>query len=327
MIKFKVNPLPQHNFYDSEIELVDRIFYKQQQKKVGFYRRMFDEDFSRLFHHSNNRSSNLFNISSNDDEFMKTLFGNIHNRRTTHQIDEIILELVTDIAQSLIWYGKAYYLLQQDVDTNKIHTISFSSQGVISFFGKYIQWVPRRRKRHNDQLLPREIRVLDSKKVMRFDMPIPIKHMLSEQNRTLAVLDQHQYSEIKFLTQAQGDSPSSINYFNFSEWNDIQELALYRATKDTGWNCRKYDSSKRSDFFDCHRLIRFRRNQLTLRDQILNQLSNELSRVGKVYNPKFSINISSSDELPSIAFLNELEVRLEREDVSFDDIIDYCNRR
>lgn len=66
---------------------------------------------------------------------------------------------------------------------------------------------------------------------------------------------------------------------------------------------------------------------LLLRDDILNQLSGELSRVGKGYKAEFSVEITGTDELPSIAHLNELEVRLAREDVGFNEIIDYCYKR
>jgi len=61
-----------------------------------------------------------------------------------------------------------------------------------------------------------------------------------------------------------------------------------------------------------------------LRDDILNQLSGELSRVGKNYKAKFSVEISGTDELSSVAYLNELEMRLAREEVGFNEIIDYC---
>jgi len=319
MIKFKADPLVSHVYYDAKIELVDRLFFKQYQENSGFNRRMFDEDFSRIFHYSNNQSNNIFEISSNDEEFMSILFGCIHTRNTLHDINQKVLELVTDIAKSLICYGEVYFFIKQHVESSELYIFPVDSNSVVSLFGKYIQWLPQRINMHDDQLLSREIRFLDSSKVIRFVMPISIKHMLSAQNKTLSVLDQHKNSEISNLNQSKVD-----NYFNFTEWNEIQELALYRATRFTGWNCRKYDSSKRSDFFKCHRLIRFRRNQLVLRDSILNQLSNEFSRIGKAYNPRFFINVSSSDELPSVAFLNELEAKLVREEVSFNEIIDYC---
>ena len=64
-----------------------------------------------------------------------------------------------------------------------------------------------------------------------------------------------------------------------------------------------------------------------LRDDILSQLSAELSRVGKIYNSEFTMEVSGTDELPTVAQLDELEARLTREEVGFTEIIDYCLKR
>jgi hypothetical protein len=291
---------------------------------------MFDKDFANFFWPMNRRSGNLFDIVSNDEELTQKLLGNIKTGYTPHSVDETIRKLVEEIAQSLIRSGRAYFFLHDDTEQEKIHLASFSSDGVARIFGMHVQWVPKRRERHwerDDEEFPREIRILDTAKVMRFDMPTSIKRMLSAQNRTLAVLDKHQFGEMEFHSQVTHENPNPPNHFDFRVWRDTQERALYRATRKSGWNGRKYDSTKRSDFFDCHRLIRFRRNQLLLRDDILNQLSGELSRVGKGYKAEFSVEISGTDELPNISHLNELEVRLASEEVGFNEIIDYCYKR
>jgi len=327
---FRAEPSHWHHFLDEQIGLVDRLFIKRERQKPNFNRRMFDEDFASLFRSMNHRSGNLFEIVSNDEELMQKLLGNIKTRYAPNPVDGTIRELVEEIAQSLIWLGSAYYFLQDDVEQKEIHVASLSSGGIFRLFGTYIQWVPKCRERHwdrEDEELSREIRILDAAKVMRFDMPTSIKRMLSAQNRTLAVLDKHQSGVTNFHPPATHENPNPTNHSDLSVWIDTQERALYRATRSTGWNGRKYDSSKRSDFFDCHRLIRFRRNQLLLRDSILNQLSGEFSRVGKGYKDEFSVEISGTDELPSVAHLNELEVRLAREDVGFNEIIDYCYKR
>jgi hypothetical protein len=327
---FRAEPSHQHHFHDEKIGLVDSFFVKRERQKPGFNRRMFDEDFARLFHSMNRQSGNLFEIVSNDDELMQNLLGNVKTRYASHSVDETIRELVEEIAQSLIWFERAYYFLHDDTEQEEIHVASFSSGGVVRLFGKQIQWVPKRRERHwdrDEEDLPREIRILDATKVMHFDMPTSIKRVLSVQNRTLAILDKHQFGATNFQPLATHENPNPTNHFDFRIWQGTQERALYRATRSIGWNGRKYDSSKRSDFFDCHRLIRFRRNQLLLRDDILCHLSSELSRVGKGYESEFSVEISGTDELPSIAYLNELEVRLTREEVGFNEIIDYCYKR
>lgn len=326
---FRAEPSHWHHFPDDEIGLVDSLFVKREGQRPDFNRRMFDEDFSGLLYSINRRSGNLFEILSNDDEVMQKLLGNIQTRYTTHRIDEIICELVDEIAQSLIWCGRAYYFLHDDIEEEEVHVVSLSSVGVVRLFGACIQWVPKRRERHWDREgaeLPREIRILDTSKVMCFDMPTSIKHMLSAQNKTLSVLDKHQFGESKFFPHATHENPRPANHFDFSAWRDRQERVLYRATRRTGWDGRN-NSSKCSDFFICHRLIRFRRNQLVLRDNILNQLSDEFSGVGKRYNREFSVEISGSGELPSVTHLNELEKRLAREEVGFKEIIDYCYMR
>ena len=325
---FRAEPSHWHDFRDEQIGLVDSLFVKREWQKPDFNRGMFDEDFARLFHSMNRR--NLFEIVPNDDELMQKLLGNVKTRYAPRTVNETILALVEEIAQSLIWFGSAYYFLHDDIEHEAIHVFSFSSSGVVRLFGTHIQWVPKRRERdwdRDDEELPREIRILDAAKVMRFDMPISIKRMLSAQNRTLAVLDKHQYEATNFHHQATHENPNPTNHFDFRVWRDTQDRALYRATRSTGWNGRNYNSPKHSEFFYCHRLIRFRRNQLLLRDDILNQLSGELSRVGKGYKAEFSVEITGTDELPSIAHLNELEVRLAREDVGFNEIIDYCYKR
>lgn len=327
---FRAGPSHWHQFRDEQIGLVDNLFIKRERQESDFNRRMFNEDFARLFHSLNRQNGNLFKVASNDDELMQKLLGNVKTRYAPHLVDETIRELVEEIARSLIWFGKAYYFLHDDTEQEEIHVAPFSSGGVFRFFGTHIQWVPKRREEHwdrDDEEYPREIRILYSEKVMRFDMPPSIKRMLSAQNRTLAVLDKHQFGETNFHNQATHENPNPTNHFDFSVWKDTQERALYRATRSTGWNGRKYDSSKCSDFLYCHRLIRFRRNQLLLRDDIMSQLSYELSRVGKGYKAEFSVEISVTDELSSIAHLNELEVRLAREGVGFNEIIDYCYKR
>lgn len=327
---FRTEPLYRYQHYDAHLGFIDRLFLIGEQEQPGFNRRMFDEDFKRLFHSNNSRRGKLFEIVSNDDLLIQKLLANANTRYGPRTIDETIRQLVEEIAESLIWFGSAYFFIHDDTEQERIHLASFSSYGVMRLFGTHIQWVPKRREKHRNidgEELSREIRLLDAEKVMRFDMPTPIKRMLSAQNRTLAVLDKHQFMEANVHSQATRNTPNPTNYFDFSVWKDTQDQALYRATRKTGWNGKKYDSTKRSDFFDCHRLICFRRNQFLLRDNILHQLSGEISRVGKAYKADFSVKITGTDELPSIAHLNELEVKLSSEEVGFNEIIDYCYER
>lgn len=326
----RAKPMLHSHLLDLRIGLVDRLFIKGERKRPDYNLRMFNEDFANLFRSVSRRSDDLFEVWSSDDELTQRLLGNIRMRYTPHSLDETIRELIGEIARSLVWFGTAYYFIHGDIEHGEIHVASFGSAGVVRIFGVHIQWVPNRTERHwgrGDQEIPREIRILDVAKIMRFKSPKAIRRMISAQGRTLAALDKHQLRATDYHPQATHENPNPTNHLDFRVWRDTQEHALYRSTRDTGWNGRKFDSPKRSDFFDCHRLIRFRRNQLILRDDILRQLSAELSRVGKEYNAEYSVAISGTDKLPNVEQLNELEARLTREKVGFSEIIDYCYKR
>ncbi|HHQ4747366.1 TPA: hypothetical protein ACSP2Y_000395 [Aeromonas veronii] len=327
---FKAAPLSRYLHRDTTLEFIDRLYLKREPDRPNFNRRMFDEDFSRLFHSINSRSEDLFICTSNDDALMRKLLSSVGSRHTSRTISESILQLLEEITQSLIWCGKAFFFLSENTERQEINITSFSSNGVVRLFGKHIQLIPKRWARHwnqEDEELPREIRILDATKIMRFDIPTQLKRMLSSQNRILTILDKHQLGEIHFQYKATYENPTPTNHFDFRMWKDIQDRALYRATRSTGWDGRNGGSTNCSDFFYCHRLIRFRRNQLLLRDDILNQLSSELTRVGKSYNEEFTFEISGANELPNVTHLNELEVKLTREEVGFKEIIDYCFKR
>lgn len=324
-----INSAPPLRYHLDNIHLsfIDEFFIKPKRKKPTFYRNMFNEDFARIFRSSSGRSSNIFNIKSNNDELTQKLILNIKTRYSHHSVDKKLRQLVEEIAQSLIWFGTAYYFLDDLFENENTKITPLSTIGVFCILKLYLQLVPKRRENYwdsSDNEHPRELRIIDRTRLMHFSMPKSIKKILSKQNRALAVLDKHQYDCTRFYSKATHENPNPKNDFDFRVWRDTQERLLYRATRETGWNGRKYDTPKHSDFFVCHRLIRFRRNQLILRDYILEQLGNEFTKVGRKYNADFRVTILPTNALPKVNKLNDLEARLSREEVSFTEVSDFC---
>lgn len=326
----KAAALHRYRFDHKQLNLIDKIFINPKYENFTFNRRMFYEDFANIFHSASRRKEELFKIYSNDDELTKRLLLNIQERYSSHSIDNILCNLVEEIAQSLILFGTTYYFLYESPERKENHITWLNANGISRFFKIYIQWIPKRYKENfnSDGVeFPREIRILDRAKLMRFDLPKAIKKMLSAQNRTLAVLDKHQHDGTGFFTEATYENPNPMNYFDFRVWRDTQEQVKFRTTRETGWDGRNNDSSKCSDFFICQRLLRFRRNQLIFRDHILCQLSDELTKVGRQYNAEFHVVISPTKSLPKLDKINELEARLSREEVSFTEVLDFCYER
>lgn len=272
----------------------------------------------------------MFNIKSNDEALTQKLLGNVHTKNRQYSINDTIRELIEEIAQSLVWFGKAHYFVYNICEQDKVFIRSLNSSGLFRFFSVFFQFVPKRTENHVDKenkRLPRELRVLDKTKLICFEMPRSLRIMLSKQNRTLAIMDKYQFDNNKFIVQVTHENPYPKNHFDFRIWENIQEQALYRATRETGWNARNDDSNKRSDFFLCYQLIRFRRNQLVLRDYILLQLGKELTKVGYEQNRDFYVSISAGSDLPQIEELDTFESKLSREEVSFTEVLNYCYER
>lgn len=325
----RAEPLRYYHLREENLSWLDRLVVRRQRDEPNFNRQMFVEDFSRLFNLVGHEKGKLFDITSNDEQLTQALLANIEIRSSRYARDETIKRWVEEIAQALVRLEKAQYFLSDKDENGKIYINSFASRGVFHLPGTLIQWLPQgagtRWNRDGDS--PREIRILDSSRVLSFGMPKAIKRMLRAQNRTLAVIDRHQYRLSAFHPQATHENPNPTNHFDFNAWNDTMDRVFYRATRATGWNGRKYDSSKRSDFFDCHRIIRFRRNQLLLRDDILRQIGTELSKVGAMYKADFEVDVTGSASLTSVKQLNELETRLTREEVGFNEVVDCCFER
>lgn len=327
MLFSRSRPLVYFHNEDMKIKFLDRFFIRKERPESDLNQRMFDEDFSLIFHHSNRRDGDLFDIATSDSVLTERLLSNVKTRYRPHGIDETIREWTEEIANALIYAGKAYYHLWDDPDSDGVKISSFGPNGVTTILGVTYQWVPRHVERHWDrdaEEKPREVRFLDRLKVLRFKMPKMLRQMFRVQNKTLAIIDRHQYGLTNFHPRATHENPNPITHFDFDAWRDAQDLALYRSTCGTGWNARRHDGTKRSDFFDCHRLIRFRRNQIILRDDILKQLGSELNRLGQQLNPKYDLSIKPSCRLPSLKQLDELELRLSAENATFSEVIDVC---
>ncbi|KGY07046.1 hypothetical protein [Vibrio sinaloensis] len=326
----KGNPVHHYHYEIESLGFLEKILVRPVRKQEGFYQRMFNEDFSRIVKSFNRQNETLFKIDSNDKVLAEKLIGNVKGINRYRCLDTSIRGWVEEIAQDLVHFKTSYYFLHEDEEKKELHLVPLSSISLFRLLNIYIQFVPKRRNDYwsdNIELLPTELRLLDTRKLLRFDLSKTFKQMLRKQNRVLATLDKHKHDNATFFPKATYKNPSPENYFDFRYWTDTQDKALYRATRDTGWTGRKQDSSKRSDFFDCYRLLRFKRNQLILRDNILFQLGKELTRVGQHYNAKFKIVISPTQVLPNVDELDKLKEQLSQEEVSFTDIIDFCYER
>lgn len=91
-------PAHHHHVHQEKIGLMDRLLIKPQRERPDFNRRMFDEDFARIFSYSNRRSGKLFDLETNDQALSDRLLGNVRTQYGPHPVDEAIQELIEEIA-------------------------------------------------------------------------------------------------------------------------------------------------------------------------------------------------------------------------------------
>lgn len=313
-------------FHELQLHWIENLLVKPGVRPDGTNQNMFRQDFLNIFHYSNRDSGNQFEIHANNDQLTNSLLGNVKSRRSRRTIDESVRELVEQIAQSLIYHDRAYFYLHKNDE--EFHIVPHSSECIFSLAGILVQYVPRRLEKHwdrEDVLRERELRILDRRTTIHFSWPRAVYQKIQAQNKILAVIDKYDGSvALKFQSQVTHENPNPTNVFDFKKWEAKHDLALFRATRLTGWHARKHHHPRKSDFFDCIRRIRFRRMQLSLRDDLLNQLGRELTRVGREYWPSYRISISPSEILPRVAELDDLERRLIQEEASFTEVMNYC---
>lgn len=316
-------------FINSELTLtaIERWLIGHSERMGNLNQNMFREDFDNIFVGSSRRSTATFKIVSSNPDLQQELLDSFVARRGYSRGVSVIEEIVDEVTQSLLHHDKAVYCLFEGESGERFFRL-IPSNTIFRFAGLAFQYVPKRLERHwesDGTHLGREIRILPKRRLLFFDWPKAIRRKIRAQNRTLKVLDKYAHEGgIKHMPRPTHENPNPKNYFDFSVWREARDYALFNATRLTGWSGRQSSNPRRSDFFICHRLIRFRKLQVELASHILNSLSRQLSAFGQQQERGFEIQISLNEVYQSISQLEELESRLEKEEVSFREVRDYC---
>ena len=315
--------------YEFKSNWFDQFFIQTQQRTPGSYQDMFEQDFWNIFNTPLDNSGGDIKIIDNDDNVTERFLFDSAMRFRPNKLQAKVIDLAKNIAQDFLLYGRSIYYLGGQNQTPSLHVVRYSPIMVFNLFGMTFQYLPKRKKQYeigNSTILKRELRLLPSSKILYFAFPNSINRKIKSQNKTLKSLDRNaSYDQVhNFFPQVTVENPNYHNHFSLQFWQETKNRALFKSTRLTGWGGRMNNFEKASIFFTCHRLLRFRRLQLEMRDHILTQLSEQLSLAGREYNPNYKITITASDSAPSIAHLDELNDKLSKEEVTFKEVIDYC---
>ena len=305
---------------------IETKFIEKPERMGEMNQHMFREDFGNIFIGLNRRNSNVFVINSNNDEIREEILNSFIRAADYSHDESVFQEVLEEIIQNLLHFGKAAYFLHNSKSGEQVFR-SLLPSTIFNAFSILFQYLPRRIKHnwdHDDEQLGREVRFLNPNQVLFFEWPKPVQKKIKAQNRILEILDEYTYAgasqQVPLPTHK---NPNPKNYFDFSVWHKTREEALFEATRHTGWSGRETSSSK-SDFFICHRMLRFSRLQVETCTHLLEELSKQLTVIGKSIKPDFKIQISFSPEFPSLSKFDELEKGLRNEEVDFSEVLDFC---
>ena len=107
----------------------------------NFNQNMFNDDFRNMFFGSSRRDANTFRISLNNQELQDKLLGAFVSRHSYSRSHSIIEEVVEEVFQSLIYYGKAVYILQEHEDDGQFFR-AIPANSVFRFLGLAFQYLP-----------------------------------------------------------------------------------------------------------------------------------------------------------------------------------------
>jgi len=186
---------------------------------------------------------------------------------------ELICDVIDRIASYLAWHGEAFYEIIFDKSQGKYFLEYFSNENLFRVPGYYIQLVPPKDYEH----FKKRAIFLPSGGIWKISIPSVLsgssgyKKMLSKLKRFDNLGPKFYYSDLENNIQSK--------HFNFQESVLNTKIYFRRATRAWGWNGRDYSLTNCTEFFVFYKIITFKWAQAILREHIINEMNNLLSRL------------------------------------------------
>lgn len=285
---------------------------------LGMYPHMLFEDIrnsvlplSRSYSKRKNYSIQLNPPNSNLEDLLITIFISRDGYRK-HNLTDAIGEFISDTAGLLAYWGYIHYEITPAIEVEKnglggsrfnLFRLLRIPGKIIKFGNWYIQLIPRRLWAENKQL----INIIPTESVWVLSIPSNLggtkKHRQMMNSLRFAGLTvpefvtnrMSQYIVTKEFTQNLG-----LPEFSFSEFNQIQKLAIASESSIWGWPIRNLIREETLEFYQIYRQIKFSQTLCILREYIL-------ARINDLIKQKLSTSELSFNDLPNYSDLRKIE--------------------
>ena len=212
-------------------------------------------------------------VGNGGEQARATLIVSSVSRSSHGNNSDMICSAVNQIAQFLAARGRLVHEILPEVGGDSYCLCSFTSQRLFRVPGWYIQLVPRE-DRHWEGRPP--VVFLHSRDVWEISMP-PELGGARGHAYFLRQLGRRQPTGPKFFQQGL-EKQNLPKHLNLSEYRRAEQVRIWRVANKWGW---VYGGTSRcTEFFHMHRIIRHEWALAVLRDHIIHELNALLTRLG-----------------------------------------------
>lgn len=232
-------------------------------------------------------------------------------------LGDALSEFIRSTVQTICSMGSVFYeIVYQKDDTGKIKSfeLEFLEPSYLFKFGKnyyqFIHWWEAKESWIKVQIIK-----IPNEKILRIDFPKNFggKNKIKNLMQRFKKLDKDivvPYFQIQAMEKNQNI------WFEYDEFIKNKYLEIAILTKLTGWNQREYSTNHITEYYSMIRLLRQRKLEATLRQEIISKLNETLN--WPILNLETKIII---DNLFTVQDVEEQEKLLEKWDIAFADII------
>lgn len=225
-----------------------------------------------------------------------------------YDLKELICDAVNSIAQDLAWNGAACYEMIED-ESSRIVLHPFTSERLFRFPGVAIQLVPQK----DWAVLGKKVIAVPTKELWYVKMP-QLLGGSSGYKKILSRLRKHGEVGPKFWLKDL-DSMRAVNSFSLEEYTKESEIFIRQTTAVWGWNHRDVSTKNTTEYYIVFRQLTFEWARAILREYILEQLNQLLTRL------KIDCQVLVTG-LPSSFDMLRCQQELERGNITFKEALD-----
>lgn len=245
--------------------------------REGFAKHMFLEDlYSGIAPYSWRRGEGKFILVTGDEEDrerVSILCGSLGGGRS-FSVERSLADAIEKIGVQLAYYGTALFEKLGGSKDVPLTLSPFSPEHVWSMPGVFLQIVPRESWSYTD----RKYAFIRSKDVWLLSLP-PQLGSVRKYRAILAQLSAWPTLGPDFL-QSELEKRRFPQDFSVSDYSRLLRVHQYRVTRDLGWTTRDWSLDYVTEFYQFYRLATFKWAQAILREHIILELNNFLSRQG-----------------------------------------------